>query len=69
MQKKPFRPFWFLIKKSSKILTIRSKTVEKNGKSFKNTGIAARGQLHKESVYGKRKAPHQTRAYHIRNTC
>lgn len=47
-------------------ITIRTKTVEKNGKKHTNIGVAARGQLHKEFVYGKRKAPFGEEAYHIR---
>ncbi len=53
-------------KKINKVLTSRMHTCEKNGKRHTNQGIAARGQLHKEFVYGKRKAPHSKEAYHIR---
>ncbi len=53
-------------KKTSNDITIRYKTVEKNGKKQTNLGVAARGQLHKEFVYGKRKAPFNDEAYHIR---
>lgn len=53
-------------KRLKSILTIRTHKAEKNGKSFKNIGVAARGQLHKEFVYGKRKAPFSEEAYHIR---
>lgn len=53
-------------KKVSNDITIRTKTVEKNGKKHTNLGVAARGQLHKEFVYGKRKAPFNEEAYHIR---
>lgn len=41
-------------KKVSNDITVRTHTTEKNGKKYKNLGIAARGQLHKETVYGKR---------------
>jgi len=53
-------------KKSSNILTIRTHTTKKNGKNHTNKGIAARGQLHKETVYGKRIAPDGVEAYHVR---
>tara|TARA_R110001583_G_scaffold191748_1_gene357435 strand:- start:308 stop:3748 length:3441 start_codon:yes stop_codon:yes gene_type:complete len=53
-------------KKVSNDITIRTHITEKNGKKYKNVGIAARGQLHKEFVYGKRKAPFSEEAYHIR---
>lgn len=53
-------------KKVSNDITIRYKTVEKNGKKHTNKGVAARGQLHKEFIYGKRKAPFNDEAYHIR---
>lgn len=53
-------------KKVSNDITIRYKTVEKNGIKRANLGVAARGQLHKEFVYGKRKAPFGEEAYHIR---
>jgi CRISPR-associated endonuclease Csn1 len=32
------------------------KTIKKNGKKYKSKGLAARGELHKESVYGKHKS-------------
>lgn len=53
-------------KKVSNTITIRYKTVEKNGKKHTNLGVAARGQLHREFVYGKRTAPFSDEAYHIR---
>lgn len=53
-------------KKEKKLLTVRKHTVIKNGQPYTNKGIAARGLLHKESVYGKRKAPGKEEAYHIR---
>ncbi|MCZ8228832.1 type II CRISPR RNA-guided endonuclease Cas9 [Flavobacterium sp.] len=53
-------------KKVSNDITIRYKTIEKNGEKHTNKGVAARGQLHKEFVYGKRKAPNSDEAYHIR---
>jgi CRISPR-associated endonuclease Csn1 len=53
-------------KKVSNDITVRFKSVEKNGKKHTNKGVAARGQLHKEFIYGKRIAPFIGEAYHIR---
>ena len=53
-------------KRVSNDITVRAHITEKNGKKYKNIGVAARGQLHKEFVYGKRKAPFGEEAYHIR---
>ena len=53
-------------KKSKNILTIRTHRTKKKGVIHKNIGVAARGQLHKESVYGLRKSPNSNKAYHIR---
>ncbi len=54
-------------KKSDRILTSKNHTTKKNGQVFKNKGIAARGHLHKETVYGKRKAPGEEEyAFHVR---
>lgn len=53
-------------KKVSNDITVRTHTCKKNGKTHVNLGVAARGQLHKEFVYGKRKAPFSQEAYHIR---
>ncbi len=46
-------------------ITVRTHTVEKNGKKYKNTGVAARGQLHKETVFGKRNFNGEE-AFHVR---
>lgn len=46
-------------------ITIRTKTVEKNGKKHTNFGVAARGQLHKETVFGKRTFNGEE-AFHVR---
>lgn len=46
-------------------ITIRYKTVEKNGKKHTNLGVAARGQLHKETVFGKRTFNGEE-AFHVR---
>jgi CRISPR-associated endonuclease Csn1 len=53
-------------KKTNNILTIRTTKVKKGKQEFTNVGIAARGQLHKETVFGKRTAPHSEEAFHIR---
>lgn len=53
-------------KKQKNIVTVRSHKTKKNGITYTNSGIAARGQLHKESVYGKRTAPYADPGYHIR---
>lgn len=53
-------------KKNHNVLSSRRYSVTKNGKTFKNLGIAARGSLHKETIYGKRKSNHGTEAYHVR---
>ncbi len=55
-------------KRVSNDITVRTHITEKNGKKYKNVGVSARGQLHKEFVYGKRKAPFKDEAYHIRKT-
>ena len=53
-------------KKQKNLLTVRTHKTKKNGIEYKNVGVAARGQLHKESVYGKRKAPNSDTAFHVR---
>ncbi|WP_233900554.1 type II CRISPR RNA-guided endonuclease Cas9 [Tenacibaculum piscium] len=53
-------------KKQKNLITIRTHKTKKNGVEYKNLGVSARGQLHKESVYGKRKAPDSSEAFHIR---
>jgi CRISPR-associated endonuclease Csn1 len=53
-------------KKHKNLLTVRAHSTKKNGIVYKNMGVAARGQLHKESVYGLRKAPNSNKAFHIR---
>jgi CRISPR-associated endonuclease Csn1 len=52
-------------KKISNDITVRFKSVEKNGKKHTNKGIAARGQLHKETVFGKRNFNGEE-AFHVR---
>ncbi len=46
-------------------ITVRTHKVEKNGKVYKNLGVSARGQLHKETVFGKRNFNGEE-AYHVR---
>lgn len=53
-------------KKSNRVLTLRSHKTKKNGAVYKNVGVAARGQLHKETVYGKRAAPNSIESFHVR---
>ncbi len=47
-------------------LTTRQVKVKKDGKLYINKGMAARGQLHVETIYGKRQAPGLSSAYHVR---
>lgn len=42
-------------KKTKSILTVRNHTTTKNGEIYKNVGVAARGQLHHQTVYGNNK--------------
>ncbi len=53
-------------KKTVRDLTVRTHKTEKHGNSYQNKGVAARGQLHKDTVYGKRKAPNDEPGFHIR---
>jgi CRISPR-associated endonuclease Csn1 len=53
-------------KKTKSILTVRTHTTKRNGETYKNIGVAARGQLHKETVFGKRQSPNSDEAYHVR---
>jgi CRISPR-associated endonuclease Csn1 len=52
-------------KKVSNDITVRTHTTEKNGEKHKNIGVAARGQLHKETVFGKRNFNGEE-AFHVR---
>jgi len=52
-------------KRISNDITIRYTKVEKNGKTHINKGVAARGQLHKETVFGKRNF-NGDEAYHVK---
>lgn len=42
-------------KRSTKVLTKITRSIRKDGKDFKSEGWAAGGQLHKETVFGRRK--------------
>ncbi len=53
-------------KKSHNILTVRNSKTKKGGVEYSNIGVAARGQLHKETVFGKRQSPNSEAAYHVR---
>jgi CRISPR-associated endonuclease Csn1 len=46
-------------------ITVRTHKCEKNGKTHTNVGVAARGQLHKETVFGKRDFNGEE-AFHVR---
>lgn len=50
----------------SRVITSRHHTVKKKDEYYTNKGTAARGPLHKENVYGKRKAPGLEEGFHIR---
>ena len=53
-------------KKTSSLLTTRMVKTTKEGVKYINKGVSVRGQLHKETVYGKRQAPDSDEAYHVR---
>ena len=53
-------------KKTDTVLTVRNVKTRKNGIDYKNKGVSARGQLHKETVFGKRTAPDGQTAFHVR---
>lgn len=54
-------------KRISNDITVRYTKVEKNGKTHVNKGVAARGQLHKETVFGKRNF-NGDEAFHVRKS-
>jgi CRISPR-associated endonuclease Csn1 len=52
-----------------RVLTDEEKIIEKDGEKPKARGHAARGQLHEETYYGRRKAPKQEKhSFHIRKS-
>ena len=53
-------------KKSERVLTVRNTKTKRNGNVYINKGIAARGSLHRDFVYGKRTPTDYATAYHIR---
>lgn len=54
-------------RKHNPVLTERIIRTEMNGEVRRNLSIAARGQLHMETVYGKRRSPDQLEdSYHVR---
>jgi CRISPR-associated endonuclease Csn1 len=54
-------------KKQKNLLTVRTHSTKKNGVLHKNIGVAARGQLHLDTIYGKRKDVFTKElSYHIR---
>src|SRR5690606_5619690 len=53
-------------KRLNTIVTKRKYKIKRNGTVYTNTGISARGQLHKETVFGKRTAPFSEEAFHVR---
>ena len=54
-------------KRIAKDITVRYTKVEKNGVTHINKGVAARGQLHKETVFGKRNF-NGDEAFHVRKS-
>jgi len=54
-------------RKSNRVLNSRKYKVKKKGEVYVNTGVAARGQLHKEYVYGKRQSPNSEQGFHKRS--
>ena len=53
-------------RKVNPVVTTRTFRTEKQGTEHKNLGVSARGQLHKETVFGKRQAPDSEVAFHVR---
>ena len=54
-------------KKQKNLLTVRTHSTKKNGVLHKNIGVAARVQLHLDTIYGKRKDVFTKElSYHIR---
>ncbi len=74
---KPWENFWIdtkaaidnvLVshKNKNRVLTSKNITIEKDGETHKGKGVAARGQLHKETIYGLHKDKKGETNYHIR---
>ena len=52
-------------KKNNKVITVRKVYSKKNGRNHTNLGVSVRGQLHKETVFGKPKNMADG-TYHVR---
>ena len=52
-------------KKNNKVITVRQVYSKKNGRNHTNLGVSVRGQLHKETVFGKPKG-REDGVYHVR---
>jgi CRISPR-associated endonuclease Csn1 len=74
---KPWAHFWedtknaidnilIVHSKRDRVITRRKVKTKKDGKEYVNDSIAARGELHKETVYGKRKDSTGVEKYHIK---
>ncbi|WP_310558816.1 type II CRISPR RNA-guided endonuclease Cas9 [Flavobacterium sp.] len=55
-------------KLNKNILTKITKKITKNGQTFKSEGMAVRGQLHKENLYGDRTPPNGKKGFHKRES-
>ncbi len=55
-------------KQNRNILTKITKNITKNGKTYKSEGMAVRGQLHMENLYGLKNPPNGKEGYHKRES-
>lgn len=55
-------------RKDNKVLSKIKKKYQKEGKTFISTGYSARGQLHKEQIYGKHPGKNGEYNFHIRKS-
>lgn len=53
-------------KKQNKVVSTRNFRVKRNGKTYSNKGVAVRGELHKETVFGRRMNNKGEEAFHVR---
>lgn len=53
-------------KKTNRVLTVKESKTKRDGVVHRNKGLAARGALHKETIFGKRQGPDGGYAYHVR---
>lgn len=51
-----------------RVLVSKNVKVKKNGTTYTNRGIAARGRLHAETLYGRRTAPRSSEMFHVRKS-